>query len=72
MRSVNGILYDLGVQPKGKEHDAESDAYNTMLGIRAMIEKTGKSTKDFLDDNSKAKGENQDSVIHCENQRTQS
>ena len=68
-RSVNNILYDLGVQPEGKEHDAESDAYNTMLGIRTMIEKTGKNTKDFFKNNSKAKGENKDSIIYCENQK---
>ena len=65
-KSVNSILCELGVQAEGKEHDAESDAYNTMLGIKSMIEKTGKSIKDFFDYNSRAKGENNNSVICCE------
>ena len=38
--SVENILIDLGVQGDERYHDAEVDSYNTMLGIKAMMEKT--------------------------------
>ena len=39
-RSVLNILRDLEVAPEGAEHDAECDAYNTMLGVKAMTERS--------------------------------
>ena len=47
-RSVLNILRDLEVAPEGAEHDAESDAYNTMLGIKAMAEKCGVTLGELL------------------------
>ena len=47
-RSVLNILHDLEVLPEGAEHDAESDAYNTMLGIKAMAEKCGVTLGELL------------------------
>lgn len=39
-RSVLNILRDLEIAPEGAEHDAECDAYNTMLGLKAMAERS--------------------------------
>lgn len=53
--SVTNILAELGVQGDERAHDAEADAYNTMLGIKAMAEKEKKSFSAFCEAYPRAK-----------------
>ena len=49
--SVTGILKSLNVKVSGEVHDAEYDAYNTMLGLKAISAKAAKSVSDILKSN---------------------
>ena len=55
-RSVMNILLDLGVEGDTTEHDAEADAYNTMIGMKTMVERSGLSLADFCRHYASAKG----------------
>lgn len=65
-RSVANILVDLGVEGDTTEHDAEADACNTMIGFRAMLERSGLSLEDFCRRYAAAKGrsENYRVILH--------
>ncbi len=46
--SVTGILEKLGIKGDAKTHDAEADAYNTMLELKTMIESLDVSLEELL------------------------
>lgn len=46
--SVANILESLGVEGEQQEHDAESDAYNTMLGLKQMLIKADCSLSELI------------------------
>ena len=46
--SVTGILDDLLVSASGTAHDAQADAYNTMLGLKAIIVHFRKRVTDLI------------------------
>lgn len=58
--SVNNILINLGIEGEDNAHDAETDAYNTMLELKAMIDYLGLSFQEIITicPNSKDRTEN--------------
>ena len=46
--SVTEILDNLGIQGDAKTHDAEADAYNTMLELKGMLESLDLSLEDLI------------------------
>ena len=46
--SVTNIMKDLNVEGDEKEHDAEADAYNTMLDFKAMAESVEMSLEELI------------------------
>lgn len=47
-KSVTNILKELNVVGDGEEHDAEADAYNTMLILKALVAITKKSPEELF------------------------
>ena len=47
-RSVTSILEELNIEGDPKEHDAEADAFNTMLALKTMVEMRKTDIKEFV------------------------
>ena len=60
---VNGILEEMGISGLVNCHDALADAYNTMLILKGVLEKSGKSLVALLDENKNAKDKTENGVI---------
>ena len=46
--SVNNIMKSFNIQGDDREHDAEADAYNTMLDLKAMLDSLEFSLEDLI------------------------
>ena len=57
--SVTNIMADLNVQGDEHEHDAEADAYNTMLDLKAMLDELDMSLEDLIKLCPEAKNKNE-------------
>ena len=61
--SVVEILDKLGIKGEEKTHDAETDSYNTMLELKAMLEALELSLEDLISLCPSAKNTNQDYLV---------
>ena len=56
--SVQNILKDFNIEGEQNEHDAEADAYNTMLGLKAILDNMKISLEELIELCPDAKNEN--------------
>lgn len=61
--SVNNIMKSFNIQGDERAHDAEADAYNTMLDLKAMLDSLELSLDDLITLCPKAKDRNEDFVV---------
>lgn len=61
--SVGSILEQLDIQGEGTIHDAETDAYNTMLGLKSVVEKLEMTIGEIIELCPKAKDRNENFTI---------
>lgn len=60
---VSGILEEMGLSGLANSHDAMADAYNTMLILKGILDRTGKSLLELLDENKNAKDKTENGVL---------
>ena len=61
--SVTNILKSLQVEGDSNEHDAEADAYNTMLAFKAICEKQSRTMLEEVKMCSRGKGMNKNYIV---------
>lgn len=61
--SVNNIMKSFNIQGDEREHDAEADAYNTMLDLKAMLDSLEFSLEDLISLCPNVKDRNEDYVV---------
>jgi len=61
--SVSNIMKAFNIQGDERAHDAEADAYNTMLDLKAMLDSLELSLEDLIALCPKAKDRNEDFVV---------
>ena len=67
--SVENMLLELGISGDAKLHDAEADAYNTMLELKAILEKLEFSIEEMIEICPKATDKIEDDVIQSSARR---
>ena len=61
--SVEQMLVELGISSDNNKHDAEADAFNTMLELKAILEKLEMSVQDLIELCPKAKDKTENFVM---------
>lgn len=67
--SVENMLQELGISGDAKIHDAEADAYNTMLELKAILEKLEFSIEEMIEICPRATDKIEDDVIQSSARR---
>lgn len=68
--SVENMLQELGISGDAKIHDAEADAYNTMLELKAILEKLEFSIEEMIEICPRATDRIEDDVIQSSARRS--
>jgi hypothetical protein len=60
---VSGILEEMGLSGLANSHDAMADAYNTMIILKGILDRTGKSLTELLEENQNARDKTENGVV---------
>ena len=60
---VSGILEEMGLSGIANSHDAMADAYNTMLILKGILDRMGKSLIELLEENQNARDKTENGVV---------